>query len=123
MDGTLVDNLELIVRSFNYAVGGFVGREFSRQEVFSRFGPTLEKMVEDTVPAEHSGSAVARYHEHYHNFFHKYARVYPGITELITGLKQVDIASKCLHWIRSENDTDDTGRIRLAEDVLCRCYG
>lgn len=93
MDGTLVDNLELIVRSFNYAVSGFVGREFSRQEVISHFGPTLEKMVKDTVPTEQSGSAVARYHEHYHTFFHNYARVYPGITELITGLKQVDIAA------------------------------
>ncbi len=92
MDGTLVDNLELIVRSFNYAVAELVGREFSRQEVFSRFGPTLEEIVEDTVPIEYGRSAVARYHEHYRKSFHKYARVYPGITELITGLKQVDIA-------------------------------
>jgi HAD superfamily hydrolase (TIGR01509 family) len=92
MDGTLVDNLELIVRSFNHAVAELVGREFSRQEVFSRFGPTLEEIVEDTVPVDCCRSAVARYHAHYRKFFHKYAHVYPGITELITGLKQVDIA-------------------------------
>ena len=91
MDGTLADNLELIVRSFNYAVAKFVGREFSREEVFSRFGPTLEKMVADTVPKEDGKTAIARYHEHYRSFFHDYAHVYPGITELITALRRVNI--------------------------------
>ena len=49
MDGTLVDNLDLIVKSFNYAVAEFVGKEFSNIEMYARFGPTLEHLVEDAV--------------------------------------------------------------------------
>lgn len=91
MDGTLADNLELIVRSFNYAVTELVRKEFSREEVFSRFGPTLEKMVTDTVPKENGRTAIARYHEYYRARFHQFARVCPGITELITALRRVNI--------------------------------
>ena len=91
MDGTLVDNLELIVKSFNYAVARFVGREFSKAEVYARFGPTLERMVADTAPKKDRTAAIARYHEHYREFFHEYARAYPGITELITALRRAKI--------------------------------
>jgi len=93
MDGTLVDNLELIIRSFNYAVAKFVGREFSKEEVLCRFGPTLEMMVAETVPKEDGRTAIARYHKYYGAFFHEYGRVYPGITELITALRQVSIVT------------------------------
>lgn len=106
MDGTLVDNLELIVRSFNYAVTKFVGREFSKGEVFARFGPTLEKMVAGAVPKEDSKRAIARYHEHYREFFHKYARTYPGIIELITALRRANlITSVCTGSDRTMTQT------------------
>jgi len=91
VDGTLVDNMELIVRSFNYAVGEVVGRSFSREEVYSRFGPTLEQMIHQTVPDKNAKQAVQRYHSHYRKYFHQYARVYVGIPELISGLENADI--------------------------------
>lgn len=91
LDGTLVDNLDLIVKSFNYATGEFVGREFSRTEVYSRFGPTLEQMVADTVPKQNASGAVKRYHEYYKRFFRRYARVYPGIPTLVSGLQSAGV--------------------------------
>ena len=91
LDGTLVDNLDIIVKSFNYAVRDFVGREFSRMEVYSRFGPTLEQMVEDTVPKQDASEAVKRYHEYYRKFFRQYANVYPGIPDLISGLQSAGV--------------------------------
>jgi len=106
MDGTLVDNLELIVRSFNYAVARFVGREFSKGEVFARFGPTLEKMVAGIVPKEDGKRAIARYHEHYRKFFHEYARTCPGIIELITALRRANlITSVCTGSDRRMTET------------------
>ncbi len=106
MDGTLVDNLELIVRSFNHAVAKFVGREFSKEEVYTRFGPTLERMVADTVSKEDSIEAIVRYHEYYREFFHEYAHAYPGITELITALRRANvITSVCTGSDRRMTDT------------------
>lgn len=94
MDGTLVDNLDLIVRAFNYAVSKFVGREFSKQEVYSCFGgPTLEQIVEATVPNGHGRVAVERYHVFYGKFFHEYARMYHGIYGLIRALQRVGIGT------------------------------
>jgi pyrophosphatase PpaX len=87
VDGTLVDNLDLIVKSFNFSVANIVGREYSREEVYSRFGPTLEQMVEDVVPADRAKDAVRRYHAYYGGHFHQYAHAYGGVTELVSGLR------------------------------------
>jgi len=89
VDGTLVDNLELIVRSFNYAVEDLVSRSFSQKEVYARFGPTLEQMIEEIVSERNVDDAVQRYHAHYRKHFHQYARVYPGIPSLISGLRNI----------------------------------
>ncbi len=91
VDGTLVDNLDLIARSVNFAVEEIAGREFSREEVFSRFGPTLEQVVEEIVPDKNVKDAIKRYHAHYRKYFHQYARVYTGIPALISGLRSVGI--------------------------------
>ena len=91
MDGTLVENMELIVRSFNFAVKDIVGKEFSRQELYSRFGPTLEQMITDLVPAKHQESAVRSYHAYYREHFKELASVYEGIPDLITQLQNAKI--------------------------------
>jgi len=87
VDGTLVNNLDLIVKSFNFAVEDIVSRKFSRKEVYSRFGPTLEDMIEEIVPNKEAKVAIQRYHSFYKKFFHRYARTYPKIKELVSGLK------------------------------------
>jgi HAD superfamily hydrolase (TIGR01549 family) len=91
VDGTLVDNLDLIVKSFNIAVRDIMGRTFSRNEVHSSFGPTLEEMIERTVPHEKAKDAIQRYHSFYKKNFHRYARIYPGINELVSGLREASI--------------------------------
>src|SRR5208337_4049515 len=92
VDGTLVNNLDLIVKSFNFAVGDIVGRKFSRKEVYSRFGPTLEDMIEEIVPTTEAKDAIQRYHSFYKKYFHRYARIYPSIEELVAGLVNARIS-------------------------------
>jgi len=92
VDGTLVNNLDLIVKSFNFAVGGIVDRKFSRKEVYSRFGPTLEDMIEAIVPNTEAKEAIQRYHSFYKKYFHRYARIYPRIKELLAGLGNAHIS-------------------------------
>jgi HAD superfamily hydrolase (TIGR01549 family) len=87
VDGTLVENMELIVRSVNFAVKDLVGKEFSRDELYVRFGPTLEQVIADLVSPDERDTAVQRYHAYYREHFHELAWVYGGIPALITRLR------------------------------------
>ncbi len=91
VDGTLVDNLDLIVKSFNLAVAESAGREFSKEEAYALFGPTLEEMIADIVPSGNVEVAIERYHEYYKKHFHSFARAYPGISQLIASLQSSGI--------------------------------
>lgn len=85
-DGTLVDTLELIVASYNYAVAELLGKKFGTAEVSGLFGPTMEKILAKIVPSKYLKAAVARYHEYYQLHFRDHARIYPGIHELLSAL-------------------------------------
>ena len=87
LDGTLVENMELIVRSVNFAIKDFVGKEFSRDELYPRFGATLEQIVSGLVPAPERNKAVQRYHAYYREHFRELAHVYEGIPALISRLR------------------------------------
>ena len=90
VDGTLVENMELIVRSVNFAVKDLVGKEFSRDELYARFGPTLEQIIADLVPSERD-KTVQRYHAYYREHFHELASVYEGVPVLIARLRSEGI--------------------------------
>jgi HAD superfamily hydrolase (TIGR01549 family) len=91
LDGTLVENLELIVRALNYAVKEFSGKKFSRAEVYPLFGPTLEQIVRELVPETKSEVAVQRYHAYYRDHFQELGRVYNGIPDLINRLQDMKL--------------------------------
>jgi pyrophosphatase PpaX len=93
MDGTLVDNMELIVRSVNFAVKDAVGKEFSRKEVYSLFGPTLEEIILTLVPQSERESCVRKYHTYYREHFKELGGVYPGIPALLTRLQKAGIGT------------------------------
>lgn len=83
MDGTLVDSINLIVKSFNYAARRFLPRELSIQEGLSVQGCTLEDQLSGFVPQSTLHGAVERYHEYFVHNFHSEVHVYPGIPELL----------------------------------------
>jgi HAD superfamily hydrolase (TIGR01509 family) len=85
-DGTLVDSLKLIVSAYNYAVEPVLHETFRDEQVASLFGPPMEKIFSTVLPANFANTAVLRYHEYYREHFHDYAKVYPGIPELVTSL-------------------------------------
>jgi pyrophosphatase PpaX len=96
LDGTLVENMELIVRSVNFAVKDLIGKEFSRDELYPRFGATLEQIVSSLVPAAKQDKAVQRYHACYREHFRELAYVYEGIPALISGLRDEGIPTAIL---------------------------
>jgi len=85
-DGTLVDSLKLIVNAYNYAVEPVLRQSFGEKQVASLFGPTMERVFSAVLPAKFVDEAILRYHEYYQKHFHEYAKVYPGIPELIASL-------------------------------------
>ena len=87
-DGTLVEDLDLIVAAYNYAVSEYLGREFSVEEVSAFFGPPMSKIVAKAVPPELLDSAVNKYHDYYSDHFHERARAFPGVREMLTSLKK-----------------------------------
>jgi pyrophosphatase PpaX len=91
LDGTLVDNMELIVRSLNFAVSDYVEKRFSREEVYPLFGPTLEEIVAELVPSQRAGDAVQKYHDYYREHFHQLGHFYEGIPRLIDELNNAKI--------------------------------
>jgi pyrophosphatase PpaX len=91
LDGTLVENMELIVRSVNFAVRDSLGKEYSRKELYSRFGRTLEQIIADLVPARDREDAVRSYHAYYREHFKELASVYGGIRALISQLQNAKI--------------------------------
>ncbi len=85
-DGTLVDSLNLIVSAYNYAVEPALHETFGDEQVASLFGPPMEKIFSTVLSAKFANDAVLRYHEYYLEHFHDFAKVYPGISELVTSL-------------------------------------
>jgi HAD superfamily hydrolase (TIGR01509 family) len=91
VDGTLVDNLDLIVDSFNVAVSDYAGKKFTNAEAYARFGPTLEKMIADIVPSRKLEDAIERYYEHYERHFDAMARPYPGVENLLDAMEKAGL--------------------------------
>ena len=89
-DGTLVEDLDLIVAAYNYAVSEYLGREFGLEEVSALFGPPMSKIVAKVVAPELLDSAVNKYHEYYSIHFHEQAKAYPGVCKMLTSLKEAD---------------------------------
>lgn len=87
-DGTLVEDLDLIVAAYNYAVSEYLEREFGVEEVSALFGPPMSKIVAKAVAPEFLDVAVKKYHEYYSVHFHERARSYPGVRKMLTSLKE-----------------------------------
>src|SRR5436309_14612135 len=88
LDGTLADTCELIVSSWNAAVGPVVGRAFSDAEVIARFGPTEAEMIRREIPPEYQEAAIARFRYRYAQDHAQLACVFDGVPELLAALER-----------------------------------
>ena len=88
MDGTLANSFGLIVCSFNYAAGKFMGTPITTKEAISIPGGTLEEQLGNYMPLRHVPHAVERYHAYYRQHFDLNASTYPGIDQLLFTLKR-----------------------------------
>jgi len=88
MDGTLTQTNRLIFDSFNYIALKYEGKKYSEPEITAMFGPPEEGALINIVGREKIGQAMKEYLEFYSAHHNELARLYPGIKEVVTDLKE-----------------------------------
>lgn len=86
LDGTLADTFDLVVSAFSAACRDYLGRELSREEVISRFGPTEIQMVRRELPESHHAKAITILRQFYASHHKRMVRVFDGIPEMLADL-------------------------------------
>ena len=91
LDGTVVDSVELIIESFRHAVREVLGEELSREALIANVGmPLREQMI--VLDPERADELVAAYREFNHREHDRMLRLYPGMGELLHGLRQAGMS-------------------------------
>ncbi|GAB4264061.1 MAG: hypothetical protein Kow00122_19750 [Thermoleophilia bacterium] len=86
LDGTVVDSVELIVQSFQYAVRKVLGTELPRDEIIRNVGrPLREQML--VVDEDLADDLVVAFREFNHREHERMLRLFPGMAELLLGLR------------------------------------
>jgi pyrophosphatase PpaX len=85
LDGTLIDSIELIVRSFQHATAVHLGAPLTRAEIIPTIGRSLAGELERLAPG--SGAALlATYRTFMFANHDEFVTVYPGIFDLLASL-------------------------------------
>lgn len=85
LDGTLIDSIELIVRSFQHATATHLGAPLPREEIIPTIGRSLAGELERIAPG--SGAALlATYRTFMFANHDEFVTVYPGIFALLAAL-------------------------------------
>ena len=87
VDGTLADTFPLIINAFNEFARKYTGREWTLDELTSKFGPTETEIVGNNVAPHLRHEAVEFYYEAYEKL-HSGVPLYDGISELLGILKK-----------------------------------
>jgi pyrophosphatase PpaX len=85
-DGTLADTFPLIFLAFRTALLKFTGRSYSDEEIARYFGPSEDGILQRIVP-DHWQPAMEIYLVEYKRHHSQYARLFPGIRDLLDQLK------------------------------------
>jgi len=89
IDGTLTSTNELIIAAFNHITNRHLNKTLIPEEVFSLFGPTEDKIIEDWFGE--NAEKVKRDYYSFYNDNHAMANLYPGVKELLQFLKEKNI--------------------------------
>src|SRR5688500_18213667 len=87
LDGTLADTFPIIISAWNAAVREPLGREYTAEEVISRFGVPDAAMLHRELPEADWERSLEIYYQHY-EAQHGIVEPFEGITEMLEDLKQ-----------------------------------
>jgi pyrophosphatase PpaX len=90
LDGTLVDTVDLIYLSFDYAVKTVLGKELTRDQLLENMGRPLLVQMQNFSRTE-AGRLIEAYNSHNLNYHDKFIKAYPQ-------------TSQTLSWLRNEKN-------------------
>jgi len=89
LDGTVVDSVDLIVHSFDYAARTVLGLELPRERLIEHVGrPLREQMA--LLDEAHADELVTVYRDYNHREHDRMLRLFPGMAELLLRLRAQD---------------------------------
>jgi len=92
LDGTLIDSNEIIIQSYRHAFSIFKPElEFSRDQIISFIGPTLENVFSRYVELEKIPSMIQTYRAYYTAHEKEYHSLYPNVHESLEALKKMNV--------------------------------
>ena len=90
-DGTLGDTLKLCVDAFRQALEPLTGRRYTDEQIVSTFGPSEEGTITRFLPPEQYQEGLDRYFHWYEKLHEESPKPFPGLDELLHGLKKAGI--------------------------------
>ena len=87
LDGTLVDSIDLIVRTWQSTVEEHLGIVHSREEVVPRIGRSLESLFDELDPSR-TAELASSYRARMAAWHDDWIRGYPGIDTMLAGLAE-----------------------------------
>src|SRR5947209_5889253 len=85
LDGTLVDSIELIVRSFQHTTKEHLGTPLPRDQILPTIGLPLSVELERLAPGR-GAALLATYRDYFHAHHDALATLFPGVEDLLVGL-------------------------------------
>lgn len=109
LDGTLIDTIDGLATSVNFALRHFDQKERATEEVLSFVGNGIRKLIERSVEAgtdiETTDKVFYAFKEHYESHCLEGLRAYEGIIELVEDLKAKNIPMAVVtnkHYVAAE---------------------
>ncbi len=85
LDGTLIDSIELIVRSFQHATEAHLGTPLAREEIIPTIGRSLAGELERIAPGN-GAALLATYRTFMLAHHDAFVTVYPGVLDLLAAI-------------------------------------
>lgn len=91
LDGTLADTFALVFASWNEAMREPTGRQYTPEEIMSRFGIPDPDMIRRELPHQHHARAVEVYHEYYQARHEEMVRTFDGVRGMLDELARRNV--------------------------------
>ena len=88
LDGTLGDTLPVCVGALQETLYHFTHRDYTKDEIFSMFGPSEEGMIYRFIPEPQRQAALDDLHQRYTRLHESARQPFPGVIPLLETLKR-----------------------------------
>jgi len=87
LDGTLADNLPVVMQAYRRTFKQFTGRTYSDADIVALFGPNVEGIIRREVP-DARDEAVEAFYQAFDQAYHEHDVALPGMVDVLAALKQ-----------------------------------